>query len=59
MLPNTYPQGLLPLGGLSPQSPDQLRDVLDGGEFDERISDLQIDGLLEVINYLEKVRSSC
>lgn len=57
MLTTTYLQTLLQLDKSSPQFPNSLCDILSGEEFDERISSLQTDDLVEVIEYLDKVLS--
>ena len=59
MLPSTYPQALVRLDKLSPQSPDQLRGILGGREFDEHISGLDANDLVEVIEHLDKVPPLC
>jgi len=54
---NAFLRTLLQLDGLVPQFPDRLCDVLGTGEFDEQISTLQADDLMELIDYLDKVPS--
>jgi len=57
MLANSDLRALLQLDGSVPQLPDQVCDVLGRGEFDEQISNLQTNDLVEVIDYLDKVPS--
>ena len=59
MLPSTYPQAFVQLDKSSPRSPDRLRDILGGREFDEYISGLDADDLAEVIEHLDKVPPLC
>lgn len=55
MLTNACIQALLRLDQSSPQFTDRLDNVIDGKEFDEQISSLQADDLMEVVDYLDKV----
>ena len=57
MVANAYFLTFLQLDRSSPQFPDRLCDVLDGREFDEHISGLEVGDLAEVIDYLDKVPS--
>jgi len=59
MLTDAYLRTLPQLDGSVPQFSDQLHDILGRREFDERISTLQTDDLMEAIDYLDKVPSLC
>jgi hypothetical protein len=57
MLTSNHLQTLLQLDKSSPEFSDRLCGVLGEREFDEHITNLQTDGLLELIEYLDKVPS--
>lgn len=56
---NAYFKTLFQLDKSSPRFSDQLRDLLDGGEFGKQLSSLQTDEVVKVIDYLDEVLSLC
>ena len=54
---DSYLETLLQLATSSPQFPDRLCGVLDEGDFNDSIKDLEDEGSQKLVDYLDKVWS--
>ena len=53
---DNYLRTLLELDSSSSEFPDQLYGVINGSDFDDYVTSLGTNDLLEIIEYLDKVR---